>query len=148
MSDRRIEPLHARSQGYMLTLSLLASSLLTLVPSASLTLGRTRRSQGSVPHRLWASSNPLSSPGTPTLRPPKREAQGLPRYIVSFAPLGAVSRKSMATCAAEPGAGDGSRTTMNPPPPMPEENMLSVPMHSAAATAASTAVPSSLRTEI
>ena len=59
----------------------------------------------------------------------------------SVAAAGAVSRKSMV--ADEPSL---FCTTMNPPPPMPDECELTTPMQRSVAMAASTALPLSART--
>lgn len=70
-----------------------------------------------------------SSPGTPTLRPPNKLVVMSLLNIVALPAAGTVSRKSIVQtvedfCFAEDG---GTRIVINPPPPIPDENRLSVP---------------------
>src|ERR1700722_18376857 len=99
------------------------SSLSTFHPFANSTLGWTTLFHDNLPHLLCASSRPLNSPGTPMDSPPSLADPGSCLNIVSFANPGATSRKSIVyTSDRSDGDEPGIRTTMYPPPPIPELN--------------------------
>lgn len=106
---------------YNLTCILNPSSLPTAQPKARSALGCTNLRHGSLPHRVWASARPRTSPGTATERPPYLDLIGCSLYIDAFARAGPVSRKSIVqTSDLPPGTDGGNRTVINPPPPIPD----------------------------
>src|SRR5258706_12937389 len=122
--------------GPRLTCRRSANILVTLKRVESFTLGSIIFLQGNFPHLRCASAKPRISPGTPTANPPQMLDNVTLRYIVAFDADGAVSRKSIVYAVSF-----GGLITIKPPPPMPDENMLTTPMQTVAAIAASTALP-------
>ena len=122
--------------GHMFTCRRSASAFATLKRLESFTLGSNTSLQGNFPHLRCASAKPRISPGTPTANPPHMLDNGSLRNMVAFDADGAVSRKSIVYAVSF-----GGLITIKPPPPMPDENMLTTPMQIVAAIAASTALP-------